>query len=159
MKNNLNQGQRALFSLRNTLAMCFTSACLASLPVQAQTPANAGGPQVSPCSWTPNCASSNGKPGESKYIAPLKVKQGEKEPMARLKALVSKMGGAKLVVEQPFLLKYEFTTPTLKFIDDVQFVYIPTLNYVEMRSASRLGISDFGVNSQRLEAVRAAFEK
>jgi uncharacterized protein (DUF1499 family) len=146
-------------SLCTAATVCLVGLCTASLSVQAQTPANAGGPQVSACGWTPNCVSSNGKPGESKYMAPLKVKQGEKEPMARLKALVSKMEGAKLVVEQPFLLKYEFTTPTMKFVDDVQFVYIPVMNYIEVRSASRLGISDFGVNSKRLNAVRDAFEK
>jgi len=153
-----SSGTKSQF-LCTALTLCFAGLSTVSISAQAQTPANAGGPQVAVCSWTPNCASSNGKPGESKYIAPLKVKQGEKEPMARLKALVGKMEGARLVVEQPFLLKYEFTTPTMKFIDDVQFVYIPVMNYVEMRSASRLGISDFGVNGKRLEAVRAAFEK
>ncbi|MCE2679774.1 MAG: DUF1499 domain-containing protein [Burkholderiales bacterium] len=159
MKSTRHSSSTKTKRLYCQLAFCFTGLCAVSAPALAQTPANAGGPQVAVCSWTPNCASSNGKPGESKYIAPLKVKSGDKEPMTRLKALVGKMAGAKLVVEQPFLLKYEFTTPTMKFIDDVQFVYIPTMNYVEMRSASRLGISDFGVNSKRLEEVRSAFEK
>ncbi len=159
MKSNRNASSTQKQRLYTALVFCFTSVSLTGTPVQAQTPANAGGPQVSVCSWTPNCVSSNGKPGESKYIAPLKVRSGDKEPMTRLKALVGKMAGAKLVVEQPFLLKYEFTTPTMKFIDDVQFVYIPTMNYVEMRSSSRLGISDFGLNSKRLEEVRSAFEK
>lgn len=115
--------------------------------------------QVPPCSWTPNCVSSNGKPGESKYFAPLRPKAGEKEPMRRLKGLVSSLPGAKLVVEQPFLLRYEFTTERMKFIDDVQFTFIPATGLIEVRSASRVGISDFGVNRDRMDKVRSLFEK
>jgi uncharacterized protein (DUF1499 family) len=132
---------------------------VACAPLAAQTPASAGGAQVPPCSWTPNCVSSNGKAGESKFIAPMKAQAGEKEPMKRLKGLVSAMPGAKLVVEQPYLLKYEFTSNTMKFVDDVQFSYIPLMNTVEMRSASRVGISDFGVNRERMDKIRRAFEK
>ena len=79
--------------------------------------------------------------------------------MKRLKEVVSAMPGAKLVVEQPFILKFEFTTPKMKFVDDVQFSLVPSSGIIEMRSASRLGISDFGVNRQRMDAVRAAYEK
>ena len=142
-----------------TAILTATLTALTCAPVQAQSVPAMAVSQVPPCSWTPNCVSSNGKPGESKYIAPLKPPAGEKEPMKRLKEVVSAMPGAKLVVEQPFILKYEFTTPKMKFVDDVQFSLVPASGIIEMRSASRLGISDFGVNRQRMDAVRAAYEK
>lgn len=142
-----------------TLQMALCVAAVASITAHAQTVPATAVAQVPPCSWTPNCVSSNGKPGESKYIAPLKPAAGEKEPMKRLKEVVSAMPGAKLVVEQPFILKYEFTTPKMKFVDDVQFILVPASGLIEMRSASRLGISDFGVNRQRLDSVRTAYEK
>lgn len=142
------------------LAVLAVSAAMAwSGSAAAQAVPAAAVSQVPPCSWTPNCVSSNGKPGESKYIAPLKPAAGEREPMKRLKEVVSAMPGAKLVVEQPFILKFEFTTPKMKFVDDVQFSLVPSSGIIEMRSASRLGISDFGVNRQRMDAVRAAYEK
>lgn len=142
-----------------TVQRVLCAAALASLTAQAQTVPASAVAQVPQCSWTPNCVSSNGKPGEMKYIAPLKTAAGEKEPMKRLKEVVSAMPGAKLVVEQPFILKYEFTTPKMKFVDDVQFIFVPASGLIEMRSASRLGISDFGVNRQRMDSVRAAYEK
>lgn len=149
--------KHAAASLAGGLLICATA--WAQSPVSG-VPAAAGAaaPQVAPCSWTPNCVSSYGKPGESKYIAPLRPRPAEKEPMKRLKSVVSAMPGAKLVVEQPFLLKYEFTTAKMKFIDDVQFSFSPRTGLIEMRSASRIGISDFGVNRDRLDRVRSAFE-
>lgn len=131
---------------------------ISSAVVTAQTPATSNA-QVPPCSWTPNCVSSFGKSGESKYIAPLRPRGGETEPLKRLKSVVNAMPGAKLVVEQPFLLRYEFTTAKMKFIDDVQFTLNPGTGLIEMRSASRVGLSDFGVNRDRLESVRKAYER
>jgi uncharacterized protein (DUF1499 family) len=49
------------------------------------------------------------------------------------------------------------TTLVLRFTDDVEF-YLDEANHViHVRSASRLGRKDFGVNRARIEAIRAAF--
>ena len=43
------------------------------------------------------------------------------------------------------------------FVDDVEFLYDPASGLLHARSASRVGITDFGVNRRRLEAAfRAA---
>jgi uncharacterized protein (DUF1499 family) len=43
------------------------------------------------------------------------------------------------------------------FVDDVEFVVNPAQRLIDVRSASRLGHSDLGVNRKRIEAVRQAF--
>jgi len=43
------------------------------------------------------------------------------------------------------------------YVDDVEFFANPDRGIIEVRSASRLGESDLGVNRQRIEAIRANF--
>lgn len=160
MNRNANPvGSRRLVS-RHLKALAWCGALVLAAPSSVWSQAAMSGPaaQVAPCSWTPNCVSSAGKPGESKYIAPLRPQAGETEPLRRLKSVVSGMTGAKLVVEQPFLLKYEFTSARMKYVDDVQFSLVPATGLIEMRSASRVGLSDFGVNRERMERVRSLYE-
>jgi uncharacterized protein (DUF1499 family) len=43
------------------------------------------------------------------------------------------------------------------FVDDVEFYLDETSQVIHVRSASRLGQSDLGVNRQRIEAIRNKF--
>lgn len=43
-----------------------------------------------------------------------------------------------------------------KFVDDVEFYFPPNESVIHIRSASRVGDSDFGVNRRRLEQIRFA---
>ena len=52
----------------------------------------------------------------------------------------------------------QFTTKMMKFVDDAEFWFDPRANVVQVRSASRLGRQDFGVNRARIEAIRARLE-
>ncbi len=45
----------------------------------------------------------------------------------------------------------------MKFVDDLEFWSNPALGVIDLRSASRLGREDFGVNRERIEAIRAAY--
>ncbi|MDI9334487.1 MAG: DUF1499 domain-containing protein [Cytophagales bacterium] len=49
------------------------------------------------------------------------------------------------------------TTLLLRFTDDVEFWQDPANHVIHVRSSSRLGRKDFGVNRARIEAVRTAF--
>jgi len=89
-------------------------------------------------------------------IAPLEAKGNGPVALARIKAVVERMSGARVVKSEPDYLYAQFTTPLLKFVDDVEFWFDPATNAIQVRSASRLGRKDFGVNRKRIEAVRAA---
>jgi uncharacterized protein (DUF1499 family) len=75
--------------------------------------------------------------------------------MARLRLLVDGTPGARVVLARPDYLQATFTTPLMKFTDDVEFWFDPAAGVVQVRSASRLGESDLGVNRARIEALRA----
>ena len=88
-------------------------------------------------------------------IAPLPVKGNGPATLARIKAVVESMEGAKVVKSDPDYLYAQFTTQFMKFVDDVEFWFDPASSVIQVRSASRVGRRDFGVNRKRIEAIRA----
>ncbi|MDZ7858627.1 DUF1499 domain-containing protein [Sphaerotilus sp.] len=74
-----------------------------------------------------------------------------------LAAVLRDMPGVTLVEQRPDYLYAQAQTRWLRFVDDVEFWVDPAAGVVEVRSASRLGREDFGVNRARIEAVRAAY--
>jgi uncharacterized protein (DUF1499 family) len=62
-----------------------------------------------------------------------------------------------LVEQRKDYLYAQSSTSVLKFTDDVEFWLDPAAGVIHMRSASRLGHSDFGANRKRLEDIRLRF--
>jgi uncharacterized protein (DUF1499 family) len=91
-------------------------------------------------------------------IAPLSYSGNGKAAFARLTGIVRAMPGATVITASPDYLYAEFRTPWLRFVDDVEFLLDERAGVIQMRSASRLGRKDFGVNRKRLEQVRSRFE-
>lgn len=89
-------------------------------------------------------------------IAPLAVRGDGPATIARIKRIVEEMDGARLITNAPDYLYAQYTTSLMKYVDDVEFWFDPNQNVIQVRSASRLGKSDLGVNRKRIEAVRAA---
>lgn len=89
-------------------------------------------------------------------IAPIAAGPDPKAAFTRLRRVVAGLPGAAIVDEQPGYLYAEFTTRWLHFVDDVEFLLDEGAAVIHMRSASRLGRRDFGVNRERIEAIRAA---
>ena len=76
--------------------------------------------------------------------------------LAKIRAVVEAMAGAKVVKSDAGYLYAQYTTPLMRFVDDVEFWYDPAAQVIQVRSASRVGKGDMGVNRKRIEAVRAA---
>ena len=89
-------------------------------------------------------------------IDPLPLRGDGAATMARLQAVVADMPGATIVSTRPDYLHATFRTRWMGFVDDAEFWFDPAANVVQVRSASRLGRRDFGVNRARIEAIRAA---
>lgn len=89
-------------------------------------------------------------------IAPLAVRGDGPATIARLQGIVQGMDGAKLITTAPDYLYAQYTTRLMNYVDDVEFWFDPGNNVIQVRSASRLGESDLGVNRKRIEEVRAA---
>lgn len=105
------------------------------------------------CPGTPNCVCSyDSDAGHA--IAPLSYTSTPAEAMAKLKAVVNAMERTTIVTESADYLYAEFKTKLMGFVDDVEFYCDPAAKVIHVRSASRLGKSDLGVNRQRVEAIR-----
>lgn len=89
-------------------------------------------------------------------IAPLAAGKNPDSAFAVLRDLVRSSSGAKIVRESGPYLYAEFRTPLLGFVDDVEFLLDAGKQIIHVRSASRLGRKDFGVNRNRIEKLRAA---
>jgi uncharacterized protein (DUF1499 family) len=112
---------------------------------------------------TPNSVSSQaalyaGAGADYARIAPLAFRDKASDAMERLQAVVASMPGVRLIESRPDYLYAEFTTRWLKFVDDVEFFAPPGTQTIELRSASRLGRKDLGVNRARIEAIRTRFD-
>jgi uncharacterized protein (DUF1499 family) len=92
---------------------------------------------------------------EAAQIAPLPATGTARESIARVRAVVEGMPGAKVIEERDDYLYAQFETRLLRFVDDVEFWYDPMAQVIQVRSASRIGRKDYGVNRARIEAIRA----
>ena len=120
------------------------------------------GGKLKPPSATDNSVSSQASlypdnpQGQAAQIAPLPLRGDGPMTIAKIKTVVEAMAGAKVVKSDADYLYAQYTTPLMKFVDDVEFWYDPAAQAIQVRSASRVGKGDMGVNRKRIEAVRAA---
>jgi uncharacterized protein (DUF1499 family) len=90
-------------------------------------------------------------------IAPLSYTKSPAEAMAALKAVIQGMERTEIIGEKENYLYAEFTSALMGYVDDVEFLVDSTAKVIHVRSASRLGQSDLGVNRKRIEEIRAKF--
>jgi uncharacterized protein (DUF1499 family) len=88
-------------------------------------------------------------------IAPIAVQGDGKATIARIAKVVEDLPGSHVVEQRDDYLYAQFTTPLMRFVDDVEFWFDPADGVVQVRSASRVGRKDFGVNRSRVENIRA----
>ncbi len=112
--------------------------------------------RLAPCKRSPNCVSSQADRSSDAghFIAPLAFRGSADAAWAALREIVRHTERARIVREQPGYLQAEFTSRVLGFVDDVEFLLEPPAHVIHVRSASRLGYRDFGVNRERVEAIR-----
>jgi len=115
--------------------------------------------KLAQCPSTPNCVSSQRENPEH-YIAPLVYQQSNvSETMTKLKEAISNQPRTQIIAQSDNYLYAQFTSRWFGFVDDVEFYFNPDQpGVIEVRSASRLGESDLGVNRQRIEMLREYLE-
>ncbi len=111
--------------------------------------------RLAPPKKTPNCVSSQADPSDAEhYIAPIAFKGTTAAAMAAAKTAVESMERSTIVREERGYLYAEFRSKLLGFVDDVELLYDEKGGVFHVRSASRLGRRDFGVNRKRMEILR-----
>ncbi|MFO7557279.1 MAG: DUF1499 domain-containing protein [Desulfobacterales bacterium] len=133
------------------LTVVLLSACA------GKRPANLGvhNGLLADCPGTPNCVNSQAT-DESHSIASLSYSGDKKDAFLRLKKIIESEKRTRIITESEAYLHVEFTSMIMGFVDDVEF-YFPDEPLIHVRSASRLGSSDLGVNRKRVERLRELF--
>ena len=111
--------------------------------------------KLAPCPATPNCVLSQSTKKDH-AVQPMRFSGTTAEAMADLKKVLSGMPRTSIVTATDTYLHAECTSLLFRFVDDVEFWIDESTRTIHLRSASRLGSSDLGVNRKRIEGLRAA---
>ena len=112
--------------------------------------------RLAPPKSSPNSVSSQADAADAEhYIAPIPFKGDAATAMAAVRKAVEGMEGSTVIRQDGGYLYAEYRTKIMRFVDDVEFVFDAPAGLIHVRSTSRLGRRDFGVNRARVEALRA----
>lgn len=114
--------------------------------------------ELAPCPSTPNCVSSQSQDPVHK-IEPFSYNSSAQVAMTDLKTVLQSFRRTKAIAQKENYLYTEFTIPFVGFVDDVEFFLDDNAKVIHVRSASRIGESDLGVNRSRIETLRAKFNQ
>ena len=90
-------------------------------------------------------------------IEPLRYEGDLLQAHERLVEAIRAMPGGRIEEERAEYLHVLFTTPKMRFRDDLELLIEPD-GQIQVRSISRFGYRDFGVNRARVEELRQRFE-
>ena len=116
--------------------------------------------KLAACPNSPNCVSSQSPTSdETHFIQPLKYSSTTEKALADLKMAIESEDRTKIIDESSDYLDAVFKSALMGYVDDVEFYLDSSSNTIHLRSASRLGQSDLGVNRKRIETIRTKFNQ
>jgi uncharacterized protein (DUF1499 family) len=111
--------------------------------------------RLAPCPASPNCVSSDA--AEARHaIAPLALAVAVPDAWRAAREAVAALPRTRIVTETGDYLHAECRSALFRFVDDVELHLRPAEGVIAVRSASRVGYGDLGVNRRRVEALRSA---
>jgi len=116
--------------------------------------------KLPPCLQSPNCISSQSMIIDKlHFIPPFEIKSNPRKAWAELKKLIHEQSRMVITHETSDSLHAEATSLLFRFVDDINIVLDADAELIHIRSASRTGHSDFGVNLKRIEALRTKLKQ
>src|SRR5262245_12329764 len=128
------------------------------LSAVARRPENLGvsDGRLAECPSSPNCVcSQDDRDGHA--IEPLSFDGDPAEAWAKLREVLAARPRTRIATETETYLHAECTSLIFRFVDDLEFLLDAEARRIHVRSASRAGRSDLGVNRKRVEEIREAF--
>lgn len=107
--------------------------------------------KLRPCPNTPNCVSSESDVAASR-VEPFAFNGAPEEAWEGIRQAVRATGG-RIQAEQDGHLWATYTSRVFRFVDDLELRLDPAAGVIHVRSASRVGRSDLGVNRKRVEKL------
>ena len=129
--------------------------CLSMISCSGKRPPNLGviDSKLSSCPQSPNCVSSDSE-DDSHYIAPFQLDTFNSEAWEIAKESVLKLPRTQIIHVTADYLHAECRSALLGFVDDLELHHRSDERIIAIRSASRLGTYDFGVNRKRIENLQ-----
>jgi uncharacterized protein (DUF1499 family) len=112
--------------------------------------------ELLPCPSTPNCVSSQSSDSDHR-VEPLHYESSGEEAWRRLRQVVLSLPRSRVIEDASGYMRVEFRSPVLQFVDDVELLLDEANKAIQVRSASRTGYWDSGVNRKRVERIRSQF--
>ena len=81
------------------------------------------------------------------------------KPFESLKDIVENTPRTKIIELEDNYIHAEVTSRWMKYVDDLEIAYLPDKNNIQIRSESRVGESDLGVNSKRVGLLKTKLFK
>ncbi|MBI1194923.1 MAG: DUF1499 domain-containing protein [Gammaproteobacteria bacterium] len=113
--------------------------------------------RLRPCPDSPNCVCSEAGEKQVGKIAPLSFVGSPDAAWEKAKTVIASAGGEIHDDENGYLWA-TFTTRWIRFVDDIELRMDAGRRVIHVRSASRVGYSDLGMNRQRVERLRRMFK-
>ena len=147
------KGSTTIYILSLVLALC-GNGCSASKTSQNFT----GNERLADCPASPNCVSSDAQ--DAKHaIAPLILKGDPTTGWEAVVKVLDQLPRSKIVEATNRYLHMECKSRLFRFIDDLELLLNPVTRVIAIRSAARVGKSDFGVNRRRVETLRTKLKE
>lgn len=112
---------------------------------------------LAPCPSSPNCVVS--QDGDEEHAVEPIAYQGDRQAAKEtLLKVLSVVPRTEVIEDTGSYIHAESTSRLFKFVDDAEFYFPEDEKVIQVRSASRVGESDLGVNRRRIEQIRLAME-
>jgi len=111
-----------------------------------------------PCPDSPNCVSSLAE-NKKQFIAPIPYSGENAVVQQELLEILYSFKRVRIAKLDDTYIHAEFKSFVFRFVDDVEFYLDDVQKVIQIKSASRTGYSDLGVNRRRLEKIRTLFEE
>ncbi len=112
--------------------------------------------ELKACPNTHNCVSSTASDGHA--IKPFILANNSKLDILKLIQLINNSDSNVSAIHDGQHIHATFTSRVFGFVDDLDLIINPTQNIIHVRSASRTGHYDFGVNRRRVNKLRGLFK-
>lgn len=123
-------------------------------------PTNLGlhGSALHPCPSSPNCVSSDASDA-SHRVAAFELAAPAPEAWRAVRLAALGLPRTVIVTETSDYLHAECASAVFGFVDDLELHLRASQGLIAVRSASRLGHSDLGVNRRRVEGLRSVLAR
>jgi apolipoprotein D and lipocalin family protein len=128
------------------------------LPGEKTKMASKAAGKLTPCPNSPNCVSSLAE-DKRHFIAPIPYSGENAVTQHKLLEILNSFKRTRVVRIEENYIHAEFVSSVFRFVDDVEFYFDESVKVIQVKSASRTGYSDFGVNRRRVEEIRKQFDQ